>query len=34
MRSWKEAEETGKKVGFKLHFSYDAGEPSHVLAPW
>lgn len=34
MRTWKEAEETGKKVGFKLHFSYDAGEASPVLAPW
>nr|H2E7U0.1 RecName: Full=Sterol methyltransferase-like 3 [Botryococcus braunii]AEY68261.1 sterol methyltransferase-like 3 [Botryococcus braunii] len=34
MRTWKECEEIGKEVGFKLHMSYDAGEASRVLHPW
>lgn len=34
LRSWQEADEAGKKVGFKLHLSYDAGAASPVLHPW
>lgn len=34
MRTWKEAEESGKRVGFTLCCAYDAGAASPVSHPW
>ncbi len=34
MRSWKEAEEAGKKVGFELVTSIDLAISSIVTGPW
>ena len=34
MRSWKEAEDAGKKVGFTLLQSIDLARASIVCGPW
>ena len=34
MRSWQEAEEAGKSVGFRLVHSYDVATESRVAGPW
>ena len=34
MRTWKEAEEAGKKVGFELVTSIDLAIASIVTGPW
>lgn len=34
MRTWKEAEDAGQKVGFKLVWSIDLATSSIVSGPW
>lgn len=34
MRTWKEAEEAGKNVGFELVWSQDLAVSSVVCGPW